>query len=226
MPTSEFLDEPKVAAWRRSLEDAGCTIREIKPLSLLHRQNGELLFALLEADVRGPDGRRLVPYVFIRGHACIVVALIRNAASGEERFLMVEQRRIGHGALCLEFPAGMLDRDIDNPAGVALRELREETGLEIPPHMLKPLCDRPLHSSPGATDEGIYYYGCVAEVSDKEFRRFEGSLRGAEEENERIRVTLKTREEAEKDLMSLQARLGFFLFEQALPQMKHGSKPS
>jgi 8-oxo-dGTP pyrophosphatase MutT (NUDIX family) len=214
MDNDSFLHEPKVAVWKKNLEAAGCTIRKISPLKLLYRHNGELLFALLEIDASDAEGNPAVPYIFIRGDACIVVPLLRNTDTGEERFLMIYQWRIGHGKQSLEFPAGMLDLAINDPCGVAVRELFEETGLSIPADNLVPLCDHPLHCSPGATDEGIYYYGCMVGMNDSKFRSFEGKAGGCESENERIRVTLKTRAEAYADMLSLQARLAFNLFDE------------
>ncbi|MBD3393540.1 MAG: NUDIX domain-containing protein [Chitinivibrionales bacterium] len=220
MNDDSYLQEPKVTAWLSSLAQAGCSVQEVTPLQLLHRSNGELLFALLKLDATGPDGNRLLPYIFVRGHACIIVPLLRNRATGAERFLMVQQRRTGHGHLCLEFPAGMLDREIDDPAGVALRELREETGLRIEPRRLHKLCEKPMYSSPGATDEAIHYFGCIVELDADDFASFEGRLGGSASEYEIIRATLKTREDAEKANMSLQAQLGFFLFDRARPALE------
>jgi ADP-sugar diphosphatase len=211
--TDDFLNEPKIAAWKKRLTENGCTIHEIKPLTVYFHPDGRLLFALLKAEVTDPDGRKIPPVIFIRGHACIIVPLIKNSSSGEQKFLMVEQRRIATGAITLEFPAGMLDRTIDNPADIALKELYEETGLSIAPEALVPLVDKLLYSSPGACDEGIYFYGCIIELDTDAFHSFEGRIMGQISENEHIRVTLKTKREAENELTSLQARLAVFLFD-------------
>ena len=117
--------EPKISAWKRAVTNAGSSIRSLKPISLLRKKNNELLFALLDTDVRAADGQRLPRYLFIRGDACLIVPLIRNRDTGEEKFLMIRQYRIGSGTMSLEFPAGMLDNDVEDPAGVACRELAE-----------------------------------------------------------------------------------------------------
>ncbi|MBN2188541.1 MAG: NUDIX hydrolase [Chitinispirillaceae bacterium] len=211
---SPFSIEPKINAWINLVRSAGCTIRKIKPLSLTRRKNGELLFALLDADIRSPEGHSLPNIVFIRGDACLIVPLVRNRVTGEERFLMVRQRRIGSGKLSLEFPAGMLDNDVSDPPGVAARELAEETGLRVGAADLFPLCEKKLFSSVGACDEGIYYYGCVKEIDETEWRSFAaGPSAGNPEENERISVALMTRGEAEKEASSLQVHLGMYLFD-------------
>ncbi len=211
--TNDFLNEPKIAAWKQSLIDNSCTINTINPLNTYFRPDGELLFALLKADVTAPDGTAIHPIIFIRGHASVIVPMLKNRDTGEIRYLMVMQRRIATGAITLEFPAGMLDRNINKPAQTALRELEEETGLKLPLDSLVPLNSTPLYCSPGASDEGIYYFGCFCELDDSAYSSFEGRLTGSVSENEHIRVTLKTREEAEKECTSMPVLLGIFLFE-------------
>jgi D-lactate dehydrogenase (cytochrome) len=107
----------------------------------------------------------------------------------------------------------MLDRDIHAVQVVAQRELLEETGLTVPAGDLFPLHNGPLYSSPGAADEGIYYFGCVVSLSAQEFASFEGRLAGSVGDGESITVTLCTREQAERETTSLQARLGLCLFD-------------
>lgn len=209
----DFDNEPKIIAWKNSVVQAGCVINGFRPMNVMRRKNNELLFALLDADIRSPEGHTLPNIVFVRGDACLVVPLLRNRETGEERFLMVRQRRTGNGALSLEFPAGMLDAEVDNPRGVAARELAEETGLDVPAADLFPLCGKKLFSSAGASDEAIFYYGCITILDDKEYRAIAGRTGGNPEENEHISVALLSREEAEKEATSLQVMLGFFLFE-------------
>jgi 8-oxo-dGTP pyrophosphatase MutT (NUDIX family) len=211
----DLENEPKIRAWMHLVRKARCTIRAIKPLSLMRKKNGELLFALLDADIRSPEGHKLPNIVFVRGDACLIVTLVRNRETGEERFLMVRQRRIGSGSDDLEFPAGMLDNEVDNPLGVAARELAEETGLKVSAGDLFMICDKKLFSSVGASDEGIYYFGCIKELDNSAWLSFAGSpLAGNPAENERISVALLSRQEAEKEATSLQVRLGFYLFQE------------
>jgi 8-oxo-dGTP pyrophosphatase MutT (NUDIX family) len=213
MEIQDFEKEPKVVSWKKSLSLGGCTLRSIFPLKLLYKKNSELLFALVSADVIDPNGHNLPQYLFIRGHACIIVIQLHNTDTGEKSFLMIHQRRIGNGLPNLEFPAGMIDRNVNDPASVALKEVFEETGLSLAATDIHPLCDKPLFSSPGASDEGIYYFGACIDVSDKESGSLDGRNINNADENEHIRVILCSREKAEKETTSLQARLGLYLFD-------------
>lgn len=208
------LSEPKVSDWIRNLEEAGCKVGEIETLSAQIRPNGELLFAYLKADITSPEGYKLLPIIFLRGHAVLVVVQITCRESGVKKFLMVEQRRIATGRINLEFPAGMLDRDVENPGFVAVKELFEETGISIDQQALTPLADKLLYSTPGACDEGIWFYGVEVTLSQKEIDDVHGRIRINESENERIRVVLKTPKQFLQESESLQAHLAFHLFNQ------------
>jgi len=205
-------DSFKITSWKHNLTKAGCSIGDIRTIADITKKNGDPLFSLLNAEVTSPEGYKLPHIVFIRGNAVIVVPLIKNSESGEERFLMIRQRRIGTGLFCLEFPAGMIDHENDDPADVAAREVCEETGLHITRDILTQLCDTPLYSSPGASDEAIYYFGCKVTVDDQTYQSLKNATGGNHEENEYCHVELLRYEEAEPRLTSLQARLAIRLF--------------
>jgi 8-oxo-dGTP pyrophosphatase MutT (NUDIX family) len=200
-----------VRAWEGKLRGEGWALDSLEPRDILNRRHGGgMLFALLNAEGRDPEGKPLLPYVLLRGAACVVVPVVKNRDTGEKKFLMILQRRVGSGDLSLEFPAGMVDGDGD-PAGTALRELEEETGLRAEPGSLAPLWDKPLYSSPGLSDESIHFYAVDLELGDAECRALEGGAAGHADEGEHITTTLKTFAEAAGAITSLQPLLGFFL---------------
>lgn len=209
-----WRSQEKISSWENKMKQSGCTINAIQPLYMYKRPNGQLLFSLLDADIVTPENTKLPNIIFIRGHACIIVTLVKNSDNGQTRFLMIKQRRIASGELHLEFPAGMLDELADNPLQRAYQEFIEETGLAISRDSLFSLTENPLYSSPGASDEAIYYFGCIIELDETSFHQLEGRYTGKKTEHEHIQVTLKTRKEAEQETLSLQARLGFFLFQE------------
>jgi 8-oxo-dGTP pyrophosphatase MutT (NUDIX family) len=203
---------PKYRAWKQAVERSGCVIRKVESLQELNKGDGSLLFALLRTRVEDPQGRALPAYALIRGHAVVIITEVVNQDSGDKKFLMLRQRRIGHGGESLEFPAGMVDEDVADPLGVALKELQEETGLEADREQLFPLCHRPLYSSAGLDDEAIYYYGCSLRLPADRFHALEGGETGKAEEHEYIRLGLWEYEKALPEVDSLQVRLGFCLW--------------
>ena len=210
----DILRESQVRSWKTTVESAGCSVHSAESIVEIRRKDSGLLFALLDANVTAPEGYKLPNILFIRGDACVIVPLVKNIDSHEERFLMVRQRRIGSGVLSLEFPAGMLDENSDAQS-VAIKEMAEETGLLLKQTDLFPLREKKLYSSAGACDEAIFYFGCIINLNDEQFKSLNNRKTGSVSENEHISTVLITREEALKESSSLQAQLGFFLFEAA-----------
>ena len=128
------------------------------------------------------------------------------------QFALLRQRRIGSGSETLEFPAGMVDENVEDPQAVAVKELHEETGLEARRDQLIQLCPRPLYSSSGLDDEAIWYFGCSLDLSPEEYRALEGRNHGKAEEREFIRVELWDHDRALPMVDSVQVRLGFSLW--------------
>ena len=209
---SDWRETPKVKAWEQSLRHAGCSLESLEPLNILRKRDGNLLFALVEAKGRDPEGRDLMPYVLLRGPACVVVPVCRNRHTGERRFLMIRQRRVGHGGMSLEFPAGMLDHDLHDPVGVAVRELEEETGVVVERSTLTPLWEKALHSSPGLSDESVYFFTTEIGVENETWHALEGGEAGHAHEGEFITTTLKTYADASGELTSIQPLMGFLLY--------------
>lgn len=210
--TESLLASPKYRAWKRNVERAGCTVRQVEVLQDLRKRDGSLLFAFLRTRVEDPQGRPLPAYALLRGNACVVVTVIKNGETGESKFLMLRQRRIGHGGESLEFPAGMLDEDVDDPIGVAVRELKEETGLEVSRENIRPLCDKPLYSSAGLDDEAIHYFLCELTLTPREIESLDGGETGEADEHEYIKLCLWDYEDALRESDSLQVRLAFMLY--------------
>jgi ADP-sugar diphosphatase len=209
---AQLLKAPKYRAWKKSVEKCGCSIRKVELLAEMNKPDGSLLFAMLKTRVEDPQGRALPSYALIRGHAVLIVTEVVNRETGEHKFLMLRQRRIGHGGEALEFPAGMVDEDVDDPRGVAVKELKEETGLDASRDQLFPLAERALYSSAGLDDEAIWYYGCELTLPAEAFHALEGGETGKADENEYIRLGLWEYEKALPEVDSIQVRLGFNLW--------------
>ena len=135
-----------------------------------------------------------------------------NLETGERKFLMLRQRRIGSGAETLEFPAGMVDESVDDPAAVAMKELEEETSLVVGREQLIRLNAKPLYTSSGLDDEAIHFFGCSLELPPERYHALEGGHRGKADEGEFIRLELWDHDKALPMVDSVQVRLGFSLW--------------
>ena len=107
------------------------------------------IFALRRDDVRMPGGKIVTREVVEHYGAVAVVAI-----DDEGRIPMVYQYRHAIGRRLWELPAGLLDVNGEAPHLTAVRELREEAGLQAQNWQV--LVD--LDSTPGFSDESVRVY--------------------------------------------------------------------
>ena len=85
------------------------------------------------------------------------------AVKDDGKMIMVKQFRKPVERIMLEVPAGKLDQG-EEPTAAALRELKEETGLDFTPVKADEMYSKPLFTTVGMTDESCatvygYAYG-------------------------------------------------------------------
>jgi ADP-ribose pyrophosphatase len=111
--------------------------------------------ALYRIHVRTPSRPDGVPWALVHRKSATVIAPM----TPDGRLLLIRQERVPVHATLWEFPAGQIDHPDAQDAilDTARRELREETGYELPPE-----CEMiPLgmyFSSPGFTDEHCHLF--------------------------------------------------------------------
>lgn len=207
----ELLEEsPKYKMWIDALIRHGCVIHSIENLNVIHKSNGEVLFAFVRTKIEDEARHPLVPVAVLRGPAVIIVPIIQIKETHEKRLLVIKQRRIADGAIHIEFPAGMLDHDIHDPKKIAVREVFEETGLRIQESDLLALHDKALFSSPGLLDEKVYFYAFQKTLSDQEIKKLEGQHTGNPLEKEKITTSLISFEQASALMTSVSSLLALF----------------
>lgn len=205
-----FDQSLKFRTWQKELDKNGITIHGVTELHSVRKKNGEVLFSLLNVKAQDQAGTPLLPVVMLRGHFVSVVTWLRNRESGERKLLLVAQRRVANGAMFLEHPAGMMDEDGD-PWAVAVKEVKEETGVSIQRNQLSLLWPEVLYSSPGLIDEGGWFFQCELEMSGTEIDALDGGSGGEGGEGEFIQTQVMTPEEAMKKMANTQALLGLML---------------
>lgn len=112
----------------------------------------------------------------------------------QDRIVFLRQFRVPFGAHVLEFPAGLVDPG-ETPEQTALRELREETGLNGKVRRISP----PLSSSAGLTSEQVHLAFVEVEESDVENALGAGTL-DSHESSEEIELLAVPRDKIEQFL--------------------------
>jgi ADP-sugar diphosphatase len=217
-----IFDSIKFTSWKNSLVEQGIDIRSIDVLNSIHKPSGELLFGLVNIDAYSPDGNKLLPTVLLRGdYVCVLTCLIEKETH-KRYYLLVKQRRVADGSIFYEHPAGMCDSNTD-PWDVAIKEVKEETGLSITKKDLRLLYDKPLYSSPGLLDEKGYFFCCEISMASDEIESFKNRLTGAADEHEFIETYICEENELEALIKNSSGVLLNLLYQRSiLPTLSEG----
>lgn len=107
-----------------------------------------------------------------------------------DRVVLIRQFRYPLGDYIYELPAGLVDEG-ENYHTAAVRELKEETGLELQPIPVDDMYQKPYFTTIGMTDESCAtVYGYASGTVSKKFM----------EDSEEIEVVLADRKEVERIL--------------------------
>ena len=204
-------DAPKFRFWKKQLLDNGLIINGVKEHFVRRRNNGEVLFAMLELDADTPEGDKIPPVCFLKGHAASVLVCLIDKETDEKFVVLVRQRRISDGSQTYEHPAGMVDAD-DNATDVAAREVGEEIGLRIRPDELTKLNPRLWYPSTGTSDEAMHYYFVEKRLPRQQIMAFHHQRMTNDSEFERITTVVTTLPEAHHLINNVNGLLIHFLY--------------
>lgn len=87
-----------------------------------------------------------------------VAALVYNSFS--DTYIFVEQFRVGSNTRTLEIPAGLLDKDGEDPIDAIKREIVEETGC-TPIHISRLINAPKYYTAIGSSNEQLELYLCI-----------------------------------------------------------------
>lgn len=208
-------DAHKFRFWRGQMEKNGLKINDVKEHFVRRRGNGEVLFAMLEVDADTPEGDKIPPVCFLKGHAASVLVALIDEETNETFVVLVRQRRICDGSQTYEHPAGMVDAD-DDAAEVAAREVGEEIGLDIRPDELTGLNPRLWFPSTGTSDEAMHYFYVEKRMKRARIMEFHHKKMTNDSEFERITTYVATLPEAHQLINNVNGLLIHFLYLKAI----------
>lgn len=188
----------KYKNWTQKMTSEGFKFVKENIYAVLSRNGRGLFTAFLDYELKMPDGENCPRQILLKGDSAIVIPLFHCTEDNQYYTLFVEQRRIGMGGEhSLEFPGGMVDEG-QTPQETALKELREELGIQVQMDELSLLFPSPLYVCTSMLDERIYFYYFEKEMALKEIMLFDGKHSGVDVENEFLTIRCKKISEAWK----------------------------
>ena len=195
----QILAAPKFQNWLQQLDTSILDIDHIRidqvkwfcnPANPDPAKLGFLYLEVIANDKR--TNKPLPGIVFLRGNT--VAVLISVNVGSEEYIIFTEQTRVPVGRKIVEIPAGMMD-DSSNFAGVAMKEISEETGLKAP-HVNELKLLGNIIPSAGGCDEEISLFFWKTSVSMEKKDEILSKIHGNSEENESIKILFIPKEAA------------------------------
>jgi len=164
------------------------------PMNPVPDKLGFLYIELIATDKR--NGKPVNGTTFLRGSS--VAIYLRVKYNSKVYVVLVKQLRGPIGRITFEIPAGMMDAQLNKACGVAINEIREETGIELSEDILIPLGK--FYASPGGSDEEIETFYAEVDIDEERFVRIQSETYGSEKENESIQIILVPEEDYEEML--------------------------
>ncbi|CAL1401235.1 unnamed protein product [Linum trigynum] len=185
-------------------------------------------FLKFKADILDKETGAMVPgIVFARGPAVAVLILLDS--EGKTYAVLTEQVRVPTGKVVLELPAGMLDDDKGDFVGTAVREVEEETGIQLKLEdmvdltaFLDPSTGHRVFPSPGGCDEEISMFLYRGSVDKEVITQLQGKETGLRDHGELIKVRVVPYETLWRVTADAKALMAIALYEMA---KKHGLLP-
>ncbi|KAJ9556084.1 hypothetical protein OSB04_010698 [Centaurea solstitialis] len=175
------------------LADGSLSLKQvlIQGVDMFGKRVGFLKF---KADVIDKETGQKVPgIVFARGPAVAVLILLNS--EGKTYTVLTEQVRVPVGRPVLELPAGMLDDNVGDVVGTAIREVEEETGIQLNlddmidlTSFLDPSTGCKVIPSPGGCDEELSLLLYRGSVDADVIKQLQGKETGLREHGELIKV--------------------------------------
>ncbi|EAL71818.1 hypothetical protein DDB_G0271376 [Dictyostelium discoideum AX4] len=185
-------------------------------------------FLKFKADVVTVKEGRVVPgIIFCRGGSVAILVILKSKETGKEYSVLTVQTRVPVASFQYsEIPAGMLDGS-GHFVGVAAKELKEETGLEVSEDKLIDLTKLAygtevdgVYPSPGGCDEFIRLFLFRETLDQSKIDELQHKLTGCLDENESITLNIVPLEDLWKKSHDGKTLSALYLYEKLLKDNK------
>ncbi|EGG23960.1 hypothetical protein DFA_06098 [Cavenderia fasciculata] len=198
VPVETARDAPNFVKWVKRVEaEEQLLVKNVlfQSVDMFGKNVGFLKF---KAEVVAlPENRPVPGIVFCRGGSVAILVILKSKESNKEYSLLTVQTRVPVGKFSYsEIPAGMLDGS-GHFVGVAAKEMKEETGLEVSEEKLIDLTQlaygnevEGMYPSPGGCDEFIRLFLFRETLEQAKIDELKNKLTGCLSENESITLNV------------------------------------
>ncbi|EWS72660.1 NUDIX hydrolase (macronuclear) [Tetrahymena thermophila SB210] len=170
----------KFKDWIDEFDTTGLTVKSIK-IDYVFMFGPNVGFVILYTDcITQSHNIKLPGFIFMRGKAVCMLVIVN-----QKYMLLCKQYRVPVGKWLIEAPAGMIDES-GHFSGVAAKELKEETGIDID---IKDLVDLGgFYPSPGGCDEELLMFAVEKDLSEEKLKEITSKIHGEHDEQITIEI--------------------------------------
>jgi len=210
------FEDDHFQCWKKRVEKNGNSFVSVDVLAEISRDGSNLFGAFLDCVLMTPEGYEIPRCVLIGDDSVVIVPVLFCEDNNEIYTLMVEQRRIIDGGLCIEFPSGGVGRSGD-VISMACQEIKEELHISITTEELIPLATDSIKINPSFSGDIVNFFYFKKYVSRSFLEEMEGKNTGCHHDFEYIKVRVYKMSDVADHLTS-SALIGIKLLERALNQ--------
>eukprot|EP01132_Coremiostelium_polycephalum_P007853 gene7853-9670_t len=228
VPIETAINAPNFQKWVKKIEtQEHLQVKsvQIQSVDMFGKNVGFLKF---KAEVVALPEQRPVPgIVFCRGGSVAILVILKSKETGKEYTVLTVQTRVPVSSFQYsEIPAGMLDGS-GHFVGVAAKELKEETGLEVSEEKLIDLTSlsygdvdgvEGIYPSPGGCDEFIRLFVFREVLEQSKIDELQNKLTGTLEENESITLNVVPLEDLWRKSPDGKTLSSLYLYEKLLKE--------
>lgn len=175
-------------------------------------------FVVVEADAWN-EGAKMPCFAVLRDPTVSIMPVLTvKDARGEKYVVLVREARLPVGQMVAALPAGVIENEAAEIA--ALRELREETGLNLTASKPYRLQDTPVFLSPGGSSEEMMLYAVDIVLTRAEMDGLLGRKGGLADEHEHTTVCVVPLEEMPRHTPNAHCLLSWHLYQQHCADLK------
>ncbi|MBS1102895.1 NUDIX domain-containing protein [Gluconobacter sp. Dm-62] len=175
-------------------------------------------FVVVEADAWN-EGAKMPCFAMLRDPTISIMPVVTIKDAVDEKYVvLVREARLPVGQMVTALPAGVIDGEAVEIA--ALRELREETGLNLTAGKPYRLRDTPVFLSPGGSSEEMILYAVDIVLTRAELDGLFNRKAGLADEHEHTTVCVVPLEDMPRHTPNAHCLLSWHLYQQHCADLK------
>jgi hypothetical protein len=184
-----FKNKLNFKKWIKNINKRKIKLIKIKKISEIYRTDSDFNIGTIDCDfiLKKKKIKRIVQ---LEGDSVVIVPILKLKNNKKLMTILVKQFRLAVGRETLEFPSGGVNNNNYKKQG--LKEIFEETGIEIKKNNLIKLNNKPIFMLPSNNFARVNFYYFIKKIDSNWIKRNNNKKTGIKKEGELIKTRIVT----------------------------------